>query len=135
MIVHVKMDSESGGTIAILNINADDRIKHVKEQIEITTGIKKATQCLFRRFDNGNGFNLWQQLHGSGKVSRYYLTDGSTIVLQHSRSEGLIKTRWQQKLVAKKQAVAAAELRSALMLSESTGWCSLKSVKLERMQM
>ena len=46
MVVHVKRDSESGDTIATLNINANGLIKHVKEQIEATTGIHKAKQCL-----------------------------------------------------------------------------------------
>ena len=83
MVVHVKKDSESGDTIATLNINANALVKHVKEQIEVTTGIRKATQCLFfwKRLDKGNGEKLWQ-LHDVGKVSNYYIKDGSTLVLR-----------------------------------------------------
>ena len=83
MIVHVKEDSESGDTIATLNINADDLIKHVKEQIEATTGIHTAKQCLLHRFDNGGVNKLWQ-CRGNGKISSYHIKDGSTLVLQYS---------------------------------------------------
>ena len=86
MIVLVKKDSEFGDTIATLNINANNLIRHAKEQIETNTGIDKATQCLLHRFDNGRVEQLWQ-LNGCGKVSSYYIRDGSTLVLRRKRME------------------------------------------------
>ena len=86
MIVLVKKDSEFGDLIAVLNINADDLIKHVKEMIQTTTGIHKATQCLLHRFDNGRVEQLWQ-LDGHGKVSSYCIKHGSTLVLRRKRKE------------------------------------------------
>ena len=83
MIVHVKDYSESGEhDMCSLNINADNLIKHVKEQIEINTGINTAKQCLLHRFDNGRMYKLWQ-CHGNGKVSSYCIKDGSTLVLRY----------------------------------------------------
>ena len=84
MIVHVKEDSESGDTIATLNINGNTLIKHVKEQIETITGIHKATQCLLHRFDNGIVDKLCQ-CHSNGKISSYLIKDGSTLVLRSLR--------------------------------------------------
>ena len=86
MIVHVKEDSESGDTIATLKLNPNNLIKHVKEQIEANTCIDKAMQCLLHRFHNGRVEQLWQ-LHGSGKVSNYYIRDGSILVLRRKRGK------------------------------------------------
>ena len=59
MTVHVKDLSESGDTITTLKLNPNNKIKHVKEQIEANTGIGKATQCLLHRFHNGKEEQLW----------------------------------------------------------------------------
>ena len=135
MIVQVKKDSEFGDTIAILNINGNTLIKHVKEQIEAISGIHKTTQCLLHRFHNGKEEQLWQ-LNGNGKMSSYYIKDGSILVLRCKRREGThfqkvfgrghgpaAFARGQGKRKAKhgpaKQHVAAKQRVAALALSES----------------
>ena len=81
--------SESGDTIATLNIDANTLVKHVKEQIETTTGIHKDTQCLLHRFNNGIATTLWE-LRGNGKVSTYNIKHGSTLVLRIMRPKASI---------------------------------------------
>ena len=117
IVVQVRRDSEFGGLIAILNINANDRIKCVKEQIETTTGIKKCRQCLLHRFDNGS-----IELMGNGKVSNYCIKDGSTLVLRSSLS-GMnvarrLKVRYPLKSAAAKQRSAATRVAAKQIASE-----------------
>ena len=117
MIVLVKKDSEFGDTIAILNINGNTLIKHVKEQIEAISGIHKTTQCLLHRFHNGSVEKPWL-LNGNGKISSYLIKDGSTLVLRRKRKGGNDKFavldqrhRTSMRVAATKQRRATAKQR------------------------
>ena len=138
MTVHVNDLSESGDTITTLKLNPNIKIKHVKEQIEANTGIGKATQCLLHRFHNGKEEQLWQ-LNDNGKLSSYYIKDGSILVFRCKRStdtrigkvfgvkhgptpfgkHGQLGIRRKTKHGPAKQRVAAMQRVAALALSES----------------
>ena len=82
LIVQVKKDSESSETITTLYINTNYLIKDVKEQIETQTGIDKATQRLLLH-SFAYPYPHLSELHGNGKVSKYYIKHGSTLVLRY----------------------------------------------------
>ena len=82
MTVEVKKGSESGDTIATLNINANDLIKHVKQQIETKTGIDGNIMRLSHRFNNGTDVQQLQLRHNHCRVSTYCIRDGSILVLR-----------------------------------------------------
>ena len=82
MTVEVKKGSESGDTIATLNINANDLIKHVKQQIETKTGIDRNIMRLSHRFNNGTDVQQLQLRHNHCRVSTSCIRDGSILVLR-----------------------------------------------------